>query len=143
MVERYRVTTEFFIVPEFNFNDAVEKRAGRDHQRRLAFLLPGRKSRHPTLERRLRQYKAGVRLDYETIVRDCDIAKERRSSFGLRLMQGLSYEAWDAVEPLFSEVDPQKKDGGHHLLLAAALEKLDEAWPRLDRPHLREGATAE
>ena len=60
--------------------------------------------------RQLRQYKARVRPEYETIVGDSDTAMARRSTLGLHF---------------FTDLDPIKKDGGHKLVVAA-LETLDK-----------------
>ena len=74
----------------------------------------------------LKQYRARVRLEYESILGDTDWAKERRATLGMRLTRGLTHKAWEAVESVLEDVAPLKQDGGHKLVLTA-LEKMDKA----------------
>ena len=76
--------------------------------------------------RHLRQYKARVRLEHETLSGDSDYAKEKRANFGPRLTRGLTGKAWDAIDHLLLDLEPLKQDGGHRLVISA-LDKLDKA----------------
>ena len=75
--------------------------------------------------RHLKQYKARVTIEYEGVIGDNEEAQRKRATLGLRLTRGLTFKAWDAVEPLLEQIEDLKKDGGH-LLVVAALERLDK-----------------
>ena len=127
VAEQFRVATEGLVASKFNFNSDKEERAGSRPRSPPTFRLLGR--RRPTLERvvcHLRQCKARVLLECETIVEYPNVAEERRATLGLRLTRGLSYKASGAVRSLFSDFDPLTKDGDTKLV-AAVLEKLGKA----------------
>ena len=73
--------------------------------------------------RHLKQYKSRVLVEYESVIGTGEEAQKKKASLGLRLTRGLTYKAWDAVEPLLDKVEDLKKDGGHKLVVAA-LERL-------------------
>ena len=74
----------------------------------------------------MRQYKACVRLEYETVVRDSDIVKEKRDKTGTPTHERMTHRTWHALERPFVNFDLPATDGGQKFVVAA-LEKLDKA----------------
>ena len=105
-----------------------EKREGGRHQDREAFWVDKEGIPHwdGADMTYMKQYKQRVGLEFEAIVGENDWAKAQKNTLGLRLTRGLSGRAWDAVEALLEDLGKLKTEGGH-VLVIAALEKLDKA----------------